>query len=184
VDALGEWRNANTDEQPDPERAPDDELHPVSSSPDNCAATTMATGFLTPSRACGKRAPKRALVRLTYIPISAYDGCMARTSTTTDAFNAVAEASRRDLLDALGTGEATVGELVDRVGLSQPQVSKHLGVLRAVGLVLVRADGRYRWYRVNGPALKPISDWVRTWNARLDRLDDLLAELQAKENTP
>ena len=79
---------------------------------------------------------------------------MARTPTTTDAFNAVAEASRRDLLDALGAGEATVGELVDRLGLSQPQVSKHLGVLRAVGLVLVRVDGRHRWYRVNGPALQ------------------------------
>ena len=108
---------------------------------------------------------------------------MARTATTTDAFNAVAEASRRDLLDAIGAGEVTVGELVDRLGLSQPQVSKHLGVLRAVGLVLVRVDGRHRWYRVNGPALKPIHDWVRsferTWNTRLDRLDDLLAELQA-----
>ena len=110
---------------------------------------------------------------------------MARTPTTTDAFNAVGEASRRDLLDAMGTGEATVGELVDRVGLSQPQVSKHLGVLRAVGLVTVRVDGRRRWYRVNGPALKPVHDWVRafarTWNARLDRLDDLLAELQNPE---
>ncbi len=111
---------------------------------------------------------------------------MARTPTTTDAFNAVAEASRRQLLDALGTGEATVGELVDRLGMTQPQVSKHLGVLRAVDLVSVRADGRHRWYRVNGPALQPISDWVRTfertWNARLDRLDDLLAELQSQEN--
>jgi DNA-binding transcriptional ArsR family regulator len=113
---------------------------------------------------------------------------MARTATTTDAFNAVAEASRRDLLDALGTGEATVGELVDRLGLSQPQVSKHLGVLRAVDLVTVRVDGRRRWYRVNGPALKPIHDWVRaferTWNERLDRLDDLLVELQSQEDTP
>jgi DNA-binding transcriptional ArsR family regulator len=113
---------------------------------------------------------------------------MARTPTTADAFNAVAEASRRDLLDALGTGEATVGELVDRLGLSQPQVSKHLGVLRAVGLVLVRADGRRRWYRVNGPALKPVQDWVRaferTWNDRLDRLDDLLVELQDQEEAP
>ena len=113
---------------------------------------------------------------------------MARTPTTADAFNAVAEASRRDLLDALGTGEATVGELVDRLGLSQPQVSKHLGVLRAVGLVLVRVDGRHRWYRVNGPALKPIHDWVRTyehtWNTRLDRLDDLLVELQTQEESP
>jgi DNA-binding transcriptional ArsR family regulator len=113
---------------------------------------------------------------------------MARTPTTSDAFNAVAEASRRDLLDALGSGEATVGELVDRLGLTQPQVSKHLGVLREVGLVRVRADGRHRWYRVNGPALKPIHDWVRrfeaTWNARLDRLDHLLAELQTEGNEP
>jgi DNA-binding transcriptional ArsR family regulator len=113
---------------------------------------------------------------------------MARTATTSDAFNAVAEASRRDLLDALGTGEATVGELVERLGLTQPQVSKHLGVLRAVGLVAVRVDGRHRWYRVNGPALKPIHDWVRTfehtWNTRLDRLDDLLDELRNQEDTP
>jgi DNA-binding transcriptional ArsR family regulator len=113
---------------------------------------------------------------------------VAPTRTTTDAFNAVADASRRALLDALGAGEATVGELVDRLGLSQPQVSKHLGVLRAVGLVLVRADGKRRWYRVNGPALKPIHDWVRTyertWNERLDRLDDLLAELQTQEREP
>jgi DNA-binding transcriptional ArsR family regulator len=110
---------------------------------------------------------------------------MARTPTTADAFNAVAEASRRDLLDALGTEEATVGDLVDRLGLSQPQVSKHLGVLRAVGLVVVRVDGRRHWYRVNGPALKPIHDWVatfeRTWNTRLDRLDDLLVELQSPQ---
>src|SRR5262245_49725144 len=112
---------------------------------------------------------------------------MARTPTTTDAFNAVAEASRRDLLNALGTGEATVSELVERLGLSQPQVSKHLAVLRAVGLVLVRVDGRHHWYRVNGPALKPIYDWVRTfertWNARLDRLEDLLAELKSQEKS-
>ena len=112
---------------------------------------------------------------------------MARTATTTDAFNAVAEASRRDLLDAIGVGEVTVGELVDRLGLSQPQVSKHLAVLRAVDLVLVRVDGRRRWYRVNGPALKPIHDWVRpferTWNTRLDRLDDVLAELQTSSHT-
>jgi DNA-binding transcriptional ArsR family regulator len=111
---------------------------------------------------------------------------MAPTPTTTDAFNAVADASRRQLLDALGTGEATVGELVDRLGLTQPQVSKHLAVLRTVGLVSVRVDGRHRWYRVNGPALQPIHDWVRTfertWNTRLDRLDDLLAELRSQEN--
>jgi DNA-binding transcriptional ArsR family regulator len=111
---------------------------------------------------------------------------MARTATTADVFNAVAEASRRDLLDALGTREATVSDLVEWVGLSQPQVSKHLGVLRAVGVVEVRVDGRHRWYRINGPALKPIHDWVRTfertWNERLDRLDDLLVELQDQED--
>lgn len=110
---------------------------------------------------------------------------MARKPTTTDAFNAVAEPARRDLLDALGVGEATVGELVERLGLGQSQVSKHLGVLRAVGLVSVRVDGKRRWYRVNGPALRPIHEWVRTfertWNTRLDRLDDLLAELKSKE---
>jgi DNA-binding transcriptional ArsR family regulator len=107
---------------------------------------------------------------------------VARNPTTSDVFNAVAEASRRRLLDALGAGEATVGELVDRLGLAQSAVSKHLGVLRAVGLVLVRVDGKHRWYRVNGPALRPIHAWVstfeRTWNDRLDRLDDLLAELK------
>ena len=110
---------------------------------------------------------------------------MARSATTTDAFNAVADVSRRRLLDALGTGEATVGQLVDRLGLSQPQVSKHLAVLRAVDLVLVRVDGRRRWYRVHGPALRPVHDWVRgferTWNTRLDQLDDLLAELDHQE---
>ncbi len=110
---------------------------------------------------------------------------MARTATTTDAFNAVAEGCRRDLLDSLGNGEATVNELVHRLGLSQPQVSKHLAVLRAVGLVSVRAEGRHRWYRVNGPALRPLYEWIRsfesTWNSRLDQLDDVLAELQKEE---
>jgi DNA-binding transcriptional ArsR family regulator len=110
---------------------------------------------------------------------------VARCATTADAFNACAEASRRDLLDAIGGGEVSVGDLVTRLGLSQPQVSKHLGVLRAVGLVLVRTEGRRRFYRVNGPALKPIHDWVRSfersWNNRLDRLDDLIAELDTKE---
>jgi len=110
---------------------------------------------------------------------------MARTATTADAFNAVAEAGRRELLDAIGTGEVTVGELTQRLGMKQPQVSKHLAVLRAVDLVLVRTDGRHRWYRLNGAALKPIHDWIssfaQTWNARLDRLDDLLVELQQLE---
>lgn len=111
---------------------------------------------------------------------------MARTPTTNDPFNAVAELNRRQLLDAIGAGEVTVSELVDRLGLTQSQVSKHLGVLRAVGLVVVRTDGRYRWYRVNGPALKPIHDWVRpferTWHTRLDRLEDVLTELNKEES--
>ena len=111
---------------------------------------------------------------------------VARTPTTTDAFNAIAEVNRRGLLDALGTDEATVGDLVDRLRMSQPQVSKHLAVLRAVGVVSARADGRRRWYRVNGPALQPIYEWVRsfepTWNNRLDPLDDVLVELQTKES--
>ena len=122
------------------------------------------------------------------MPISAYivPG-MARTATTTDAFNAIAEATRRELLLAIGAGETTVNDLVDRVGLSQPQVSKHLGVLRSVDLVRVRADGRHRWYRVNQPALLPIQDWVREmeriWNVRLDRLDDLLDSIPDDEPT-
>ena len=116
------------------------------------------------------------------MPISEYIVCgMARTATTSDAFNAIAEGTRRDLLLAIGAGESTVSDLVDRVGLSQPQVSKHLGVLRSVDLVRVRADGRHRWYRVNRPAVAPIEHWVREfermWNDRFDRLDDLLDQL-------
>lgn len=111
---------------------------------------------------------------------------MARTATTTDAFNAVAEAGRRNLLDAIGADEVTVGDLVDRLGAGQPWVSKHLGVLREAGLVSVRPQGRHRLYSVNGAALKTIHDWVRpferTWNNRLDRLDDLLAEITTPED--
>jgi DNA-binding transcriptional ArsR family regulator len=113
---------------------------------------------------------------------------VARTPTTTDAFSAVAEASRRDLLDALGSGEATVGDLVGLLGQGQPHVSKHLAVLRTVGLVSVRTEGRHRWYRVNGAALRPMYEWVQrfesTWNRRLDKLDDVLGELQEKERQP
>jgi DNA-binding transcriptional ArsR family regulator len=117
--------------------------------------------------------------------IMVYKGEMARTPTTADAFNAVGDGSRRELLDALGTGESTVNDLARRLGSTQPHVSKHLAVLRAVRLVSVRAEGRSRWYRVNGPALQPVYEWVAgfesTWNTRLDRLDDVLAELQTKE---
>jgi DNA-binding transcriptional ArsR family regulator len=95
---------------------------------------------------------------------------MARAPTTTDAFNAVAEPRRREIVDALAGGEHAVGELVDLLGLAQPQVSKHLRVLREVGVVDMREHGRRRLYRLNGNALKPIHDWVsayeRLWSDR------------------
>ena len=110
---------------------------------------------------------------------------MARAATTTDAFNAVAEPRRREILDVLAGGERPVGELVDLLGLAQPQVSKHLRVLREVGAVDVRHEGRQRVYRLNGPALKPIHDWVkgyeRTWTERFEALDDVLDDLKLKE---
>ena len=110
---------------------------------------------------------------------------MARAATTADAFNAVAEPRRRQILDVLGSGELPVGELVRAVGLPQPQVSKHLRVLREVGAVAVREDGRRRLYRVNGEALKPIHEWVqayeRMWSDRFDALDVVLDELKQKE---
>ena len=110
---------------------------------------------------------------------------MARAATTTDAFNAVAEPRRRQILDVLAGGERPVGDLVDVLGLPQPQVSKHLRVLREVGAVEVRGDGRRRLYRLNGPALKPIHDWVkdyeRFWSERFGRLDAVLGELKEKE---
>lgn len=110
---------------------------------------------------------------------------MARAATTTDIFNAVAEPRRRQILDLLAAGERPVGELAALLGLTQPQVSKHLGVLRAVGAVDARDDGRRRLYRVNGPAMKPIHDWVaryeQTWSRRFAALDDVLAEMKHEE---
>jgi len=110
---------------------------------------------------------------------------MARAATTTDAFNAVAEPRRRQILDVLAGGERPVNDLVTLLALSQPQVSKHLRVLREVGAVDVREDGRRRVYRLNGEALKPIHDWVksyeRSWTERFDRLDAVLEELKQKE---
>jgi DNA-binding transcriptional ArsR family regulator len=110
---------------------------------------------------------------------------MARAATTADAFNAVAEPRRRQILDLLANGERSVGELVERLGIAQPQVSKHLRVLREVGVVEARADGRQRLYRLNGPALKPIFDWVseyeRTWTERFERLDVVLDEMKRRD---
>ncbi len=111
---------------------------------------------------------------------------MSRAATTTDAFNAVAEPRRRQILDALAQGERPVNDLVALLGLAQPQVSKHLRVLREVDLVAVRDEGRQRMYRLNGQSLKPIHDWVKTyeqtWNERFEVLDEVLAELKEQEN--
>ena len=111
---------------------------------------------------------------------------VARAATTADAFNAVAEPRRREILDVLAAGERSVNDLVGLLGLAQPQVSKHLRVLREVGAVDVRDEGRQRLYRINGLALKPIHDWVkryeRTWSERFGLLDEVLEELKEQES--
>jgi DNA-binding transcriptional ArsR family regulator len=110
---------------------------------------------------------------------------MARAATTADAFNAVAEPRRRAILEVLAGGERPVNDLVHELGLAQPQVSKHLRVLRTVGAVDVREAGRQRLYRLNGQALKPMHDWLRqferSWSERFDALDAVLDDLKQKE---
>ena len=107
---------------------------------------------------------------------------MARSSTTSDVFNAIAEADRRQILDTLIAGEKAVGAIVDDLSMSQPQVSKHLRVLSEVGLVRCRAEGRRRLYRLEPARLRPLHEWLakyeQAWNERLDRMDDYLKELQ------
>ncbi|WP_433370459.1 ArsR/SmtB family transcription factor [Actinoplanes sp. CA-142083] len=111
---------------------------------------------------------------------------MARAATTTDAFNAVAEPRRRQILDLLAQGERPVNDLVAMLGLAQPQVSKHLRVLREVDLVRVRDEGRQRLYRVNPGPLRPIHDWLRkyeqVWNERFDLMDTILTELNEEDS--
>jgi DNA-binding transcriptional ArsR family regulator len=111
---------------------------------------------------------------------------MARAATTTDAFNAIAEPRRRQILDAIGGGQRSVNELVAMLDVPQPLVSKHLRVLREVGIVAVREDGRQRLYRLNGGALKPVYDWVKDfeqlWSERFARMDVVLAELKEAED--
>src|SRR6478752_4666689 len=116
------------------------------------------------------------------MPIQAYNAAVARSSTTLDVFNAIGEARRRDILDALIGGEKAVGTIVDDLSMSQPQVSKHLRVLSDVGLVSSRADGRRRLYSLEPAHLQPFREWLAKYeqalNERLDRMDDYLNELQ------
>ena len=110
---------------------------------------------------------------------------MARTPTTYDPFNAVAEPKRRRVLEALGAKELSVNEIIEILGWPQPMVSKHLGVLKQVGLVTERRVGRQRMYRVNAEQLKPIHEWVtpfeQYWSESFDRLDEVLRNIQKKE---
>jgi len=116
------------------------------------------------------------------MPRSEYIGPVARASTTSDVFNAIAEAHRREILDALMAGEKAVGAIMNDLSMSQPQVSKDLRVLSEVGLVRCRAEGRRRLYRLEPAHLRPLHDWVakfeQAMNDRLDRMDDYLKELQ------
>jgi DNA-binding transcriptional ArsR family regulator len=109
---------------------------------------------------------------------------MPRAATTSDVFNAVAEPRRRQILDLLAQGERPVNDVVIALRMAQPQVSKHLRVLREVGLVSVRGSGQRRLYKLNGEHLKPIHDWVQTferfWTHQLDRIKER-AERRAKE---
>jgi DNA-binding transcriptional ArsR family regulator len=109
---------------------------------------------------------------------------VARSATTSDVFNAIAEERRRDILDVLMTGEKAVGTIVANLSMSQPQVSKHLRVLSEVGLVRCRADGRRRLYRVEPARLRPLQQWLTKYEQvlsdRMDRVDDYLKELQGQ----
>jgi DNA-binding transcriptional ArsR family regulator len=152
------------------------------------ATAAAATSSSSQGRLALNRGRRRAVDRHLALDIFLYGYMirrMARAATTADAFNAVAEPRRRQILDALAGGERPVNDLVDLLGLAQPQVSKHLRVLREVGAVDVRGEGRQRLYRLNGNALKPIHDWVknyeRLWSDRFDELDVVLEELKHKE---
>lgn len=101
-------------------------------------------------------------------------GEMPRAATCSDVFNAVAESQRRAILALLAPDERPVGDLVGALGMPQPSVSKHLRVLREVGLVDSRRDGRHVLYRANADAIKPIYEWAATfeqfWNRKLQRI--------------
>jgi DNA-binding transcriptional ArsR family regulator len=110
---------------------------------------------------------------------------MARSPTTSDVFNAVAEPQRRRIIDLLAQGERSVNDVAEALGMRQPQVSKHLRVLNEVGLVSVRDAGRQRLYSLNSERLRPIYEWVtpfeQSWRESYERLDELLERIQQKE---
>jgi DNA-binding transcriptional ArsR family regulator len=112
---------------------------------------------------------------------------MARSSTTSDVFNAIGEARRREILDALLAGEKAVGAIVSDLSIPQPQVSKHLRVLSEVGLVTCRTEGRRRLYSLEPARLQPFQEWLakyqQAWNDRFDRMDGYLRELQREGET-
>ena len=115
-----------------------------------------------------------------------YGFYMARAATTSDAFNAVAEPRRRQILLFLAHNERQVGDIVSALDLDQPSVSKHLGVLREVGLVRVRRNGRHRLYRTNAEAIRPLHDWTKTferyWSHQLNRVKERAERAEAKPN--
>jgi DNA-binding transcriptional ArsR family regulator len=110
---------------------------------------------------------------------------MARAATTSDAINAIAEPQRREILVLLRGGERPVTNLAQHLGMTQPQASKHLRVLREVGLVRVRGAGKQRLYALDARGLRPVHEWVggfeRFWNESFDRLDEYVQELKQKQ---
>ncbi len=121
---------------------------------------------------------------LTYSYMGMYFLSMARASTTSDAFNAIAEPRRREILVYLAMRERPVGEIVESLGIDQPSVSKHLRVLRDVGLVRVRCDGRHKFYQTNAEAIRPLHEWAGTferyWTHQLNRVKERAEEKVSK----
>ena len=111
---------------------------------------------------------------------------MARASTTSDAFNAVAEPRRREILSYLAGAERPVGEIVEALGLPQPSISKHLRVLHNVGLVRMRCQGRQKLYQTNAEAIRPLHEWAGTferyWQHQLNRVKER-AEAMARQSS-
>jgi DNA-binding transcriptional ArsR family regulator len=106
---------------------------------------------------------------------------MARAPTTHDPFNAIAEPKRRQVLEAMGAKELSVNEIVDLLGWNQPSVSKHLGVLKQVGLVKERRAGRQRLYRVNAARHDWVTPFEKYWSESFDRLDEVLQNMKKEQ---